>query len=287
MSPRILGWLLAIWVGLAVGMEASIAQGQATEGQKPADQTAEDQTAAAKPTEKLDLYLLVGQSNMAGRGKVEDSDRVVHPRVWTLSKSDEWVPAIDPLHFDKPAAVGVGLGRTFGLEIADAAPDASIGLIPCAVGGSPIDAWTPGTHYPPTNSHPWDDAIRRARRALRDGTLKGILWHQGESDATPELAPSYAAKLDDLIARLRKELDAPDVPFIAGQMGQFAEKPWNDDKRTVDRAHRELPTRVRLTAFVNSDSLGHNGDFVHFDAAAYRELGRRYAAAFLKFSREQ
>lgn len=276
MSPRILGWLLAIWVGLAVGMKASIAQGP----------TAEDQAAAAKPTGKLDLYLLVGQSNMAGRGKVEDSDRVVHPRVWTLSKSDEWVPAIDPLHFDKPAAVGVGLGRTFGLEIAEAFPAASIGLIPCAVGGSPIDAWTPATLYPPTNSHPWDDAIRRARRALRDGTLKGILWHQGESDATPELAPTYAAKLDDLIARLRKELDAPDVPFIAGQMGKFVEKPWNDDKRTVDRAHRELPTRVRLTAFVNSDALGHNGDFVHFDAAAYRELGRRYAAAFLKFSRE-
>jgi hypothetical protein len=41
-----------------------------------------------------------------------------------------------------------------------------------------------------------------------------------------------------------------------------------------------------LTAFVNSDALGHNGDFVHFDAAAYRELGRRYAASFLKFSRE-
>jgi len=257
-------------------MKASIAQGP----------TAEDQAAAAKPTGKLDLYLLVGQSNMAGRGKVEDSDRVVHPRVWTLSKSDEWVPAIDPLHFDKPAAVGVGLGRTFGLEIAGAFPAASIGLIPCAVGGSPIDAWTPGTLYPPTNSHPWDDAIRRARRALRDGTLKGILWHQGESDATPELASTYAAKLDDLIARLRKELDAPDVPFIAGQMGQFVEKPWNDDKRTVDRAHRELPMRVRLTAFVNSDALGHNGDFVHFDAAAYSELGRRYAAAFLKISRE-
>lgn len=247
---------------------------------------ANDQVAAAKPAGKLDLYLLVGQSNMAGRGKVEDSDRVVHPRVWTLSKQDEWVPAIDPLHFDKPASVGVGLGRTFGLEIAEAFPEASIGLIPCAVGGSPIDAWTPGTHYPPTNSHPWDDAIRRARRALRDGTLQGILWHQGESDATAELAPSYAAKLDDLIARLRKELDAPDVPFIAGQMGQFAEKPWDDDKRIVDRAHRELPTRVRLTAFVNSDTLGHNGDFVHFDAAAYRELGRRYAAAFLKFGRK-
>jgi hypothetical protein len=44
--------------------------------------------------------------------------------------------------------------------------------------------------------------------------------------------------------------------------------------------------RVRLTAFVNSDALGHNGDFVHFDGAAYRELGRRYAASFLKFSRE-
>lgn len=239
-------------------------------------------TVAQEPVavEPLDLFLLVGQSNMAGRGTLAPEDRVAPQRVLTLNAQGAWVPAIDPLHFDKPTAVGVGLGRTFGIEIAQASPQVTVGLIPCAVGGSPIDAWTPGTHYPPTNSHPWDDAIRRARLAVRSGKLKAILWHQGESDAQPGLAEAYQAKLEDLIARFRKELDAPNVPFIVGQMGQFPEKPWSDAKRRVDQVHRELPTRIQRIAFVSSDGLTHNGDQVHFDAAGYRELGRRYAQAY-------
>jgi hypothetical protein len=234
----------------------------------------------AVAAEPLDLFLLVGQSNMAGRGTLAPEDCVAPQRVLALNAQGAWVPAIDPLHFDKPTAVGVGLGRTFGIEIADASSQVTVGLIPCAVGGSPIDAWTPGTHYPPTNSHPWDDAIRRARLAMRSGKLKAILWHQGESDAQPGLAEAYQAKLEDLIARFRKELDAPNVPFIVGQMGQFPEKPWSDAKRQVDQVHRELPTRIQRTAFVSSDGLTHNGDQVHFDAAGYRELGRRYAQAY-------
>lgn len=249
---------------------------------------AQDPPATTPPpvaAEQLDLFLLVGQSNMAGRGELAAEDRVAPPRVLALNDQGAWVPAIDPLHFDKPAAVGVGLGRTFGIEIAQTSPQVTVGLIPCAVGGSPIDAWTPGTHYPPTNSHPWDDAIRRARLAMRSGQLKGILWHQGESDAQPGLADAYQAKLDDLIARFRKELGDENLPFIVGQMGQFPEKPWDEAKRRVDRAHRELPTRVRHTAFVSSDGLTHKGDEVHFDAAGYRELGRRYAQAYRELTR--
>ena len=109
-----------------------------------------------------------------------------------LDKQRAWVPAVDPMHFDKPIA-GVGLGRSFAARIADAQPGVTIGLIPAAVGGSPIDAWQPGVYYEPTKSHPWDDAIARARVALASGTLKAILWHQGESDATPDLAPGYEA----------------------------------------------------------------------------------------------
>ena len=148
---------------------------------------------------------------MAGRGAVEAQDRTPHPRVIALNKDDQWVPAIDPLHFDKSAA-GVGLGRTFGMQIADANPGITVGLIPCAVGGSPIDAWKPGEFYAPTRSHPWDDALRRAKLALKSGVLKGILWHQGESDANDRLAPAYEAKLHDLIKRLRAELDVPRSP---------------------------------------------------------------------------
>lgn len=235
--------------------------------------------------DKFHLFLLVGQSNMAGRGIVAAEDKVPPARVLMLSKAGEWVPAVDPLHFDKPAA-GVGLGRTFGIEIAAATADVTIGLIPCAVGGSPIDAWRPGEFYQPTRSHPWDDAIRRAKLALQSGTLKGILWHQGESDSSRELAPVYERKLHELIARFREELKAPAVPFIAGQLGQFAEAPWTEYRQQVDAAHRALPAKVKNTAFVSSDGLSHKGDKVHFDSESYRELGRRYAKAYLELVRK-
>ncbi len=222
------------------------------------------------------LYLLVGQSNMAGRGTVEEEDRLPHPRVLTLSKEGTWRTAVDPIHFDKSVA-GVGLGKTFGQVMAEANPSVTIGLIPCAVGGSPIASWKPGGYHAQTKSHPYDDCMRRARIALEDGTLKGILWHQGESDSKEDLADVYEGALQELIARFREELSAFEVPFVAGQMGQFPERPWDQFKKQVDSVHRSLPLRVAVTGFVSSDGLGHRGDKVHFDSAAYRELGRRYA----------
>jgi hypothetical protein len=129
--------------------------------------------------------------------------------------------------------------------------------------------------------------MRRAKIALQAGTLKGILWHQGESDANAKQAPLYAAKLHDLIARLRAELRAPEVPFIAGQLGKFPDEPWNEFKVQVDRAHRELPMQVRGTAYVSAEGLQHKGDKLHFDADSYRILGRRYAEAYLQLARRQ
>lgn len=234
--------------------------------------------------DKFHLFLLVGQSNMAGRGVVEAQDKVVNPRVLMLNKEGQWVPAVDPLHFDK-AAAGVGLGKTFGQIIAEANPGVTIGLIPCAVGGSPIDTWKPGAFYSGTKTHPWDDMVKRVELALPAGTLKGILWHQGESDSTAALAPAYAAKLKDLIKRLRDLVKSPDVPFIAGQMGVFEGVPWTPEKSVVDMAQRDLPKQVPHTAFVTAEGLNHKGDKVHFDAAAYRELGKRYAAAYLQMTK--
>ncbi len=237
------------------------------------------ENAALPAKEKFHLFLLVGQSNMAGRGTVEQQDKTPHPRVLMLDKSGAWVPAIDPMHFDKSAA-GVGLGKTFGTLYAEANPGITVGLIPSAVGGSPIDAWKPGAFYKATNSHPWDDAMQRAHLALKSGTLAGILWHQGESDSNDKLAPGYEAKLHDLIARMRKELGAPEVPFIVGQMGKFAEAPWNDARVQVDKAHQDLPGKVKRTAYVSAEGLKHRGDKLHFDSASCREFGKRYFEAF-------
>jgi len=230
--------------------------------------------------EQFHLFLLVGQSNMAGRGVVEEQDRRPVARVLMLTQAGEWAPAVDPMHFDKPVA-GVGLGRSFAMKVAEGRPGVTVGLIPCAVGGSPIDAWRPGAFYEPTKSHPWDDAMRRAKVALQSGILKGILWHQGESDSTDALAPGYEAKLHDLIARMRRELGAEDVPFVAGQMGRFDGAEWKEARKVVDRAHRELPKKVKGTGFVGSEGLADKGDKVHFDSASYREFGKRYAEVWL------
>ncbi len=218
---------------------------------------------------------------MAGRGVVAPEDKQPDPRVLLFNREGRWVPAVDPMHWDKPAA-GVGLGRSFALAVARATPGVTIGLIPCAVGGSPIDSWRPGGYHEQTQSHPWDDAMKRAAAALPAGTLKAILWHQGESDAKPGLAEAYEEKLVDLVARFRGEWKAPRVPFLVGQMGKFADAPWTAEFSKVDQVHRRLPLLVANSAFVSSDGLSHKGDKIHFDSASYRELGRRYAAAYLR-----
>ncbi|HEQ60239.1 MAG TPA: hypothetical protein ENN74_01370, partial [Firmicutes bacterium] len=229
--------------------------------------------------ESFHLFLLVGQSNMAGRGIVEEQDRAPHPRVLTLTKEGQWAVAVDPIHFDKPVA-GVGLGRTFGLMLAEENPEVTIGLIPCAVGGSAIAAWRPGAKWEQTGAYPYDDALRRTRRALQDGVLKGILWHQGESDSKPERAEAYPCALEELIERFRTDLSAPEVPFLIGQLGQFPDKPWDEGTKAVDEAQRAIAGSAPNAAFVSSDGLTCNKDGVHFDAPSLREFGRRYAEAY-------
>jgi len=130
---------------------------------------------------------------------------------------------------------------------------------------------------------PWDEAIPRAKLAQKSGTIVGILWHQGESDSNEKLAPSYEAKLHDLIARMRKELGVPEVPFVVGQTGKFPDAPWNDAKvqvDKVDKGHQDLPKKVPDTAFVSAEGLKHRGDKVHFDSPSCREFGKRYYGAF-------
>ncbi|GAB3164263.1 sialate O-acetylesterase [Telluribacter humicola] len=237
--------------------------------------------ALAQKPRNLDLYLLVGQSNMAGRGAVETEDRTPHARVWMLNKKEEWVPATEPMHFDKPNVVGVGPGFAFGKRIAEAYPNRNIGLIPCAVGGSSIDAWVKGGFHDQTSSYPYDEVLVRAKAALKNGRLKGIIWHQGEADSSPEKAEAYAAKLVDLIKRLRQELNAPNVPVVVGTLADFFVQK-SPSAAVVNQALEALPQKVSNTASISSAGLTHKGDDTHFDSPSARELGRRYAEAMLK-----
>src|SRR5260370_42637135 len=82
-----------------------------------------------------DIFLLIGQSNMARRGVVEEQDRQPIPRVFMLNKAMEWGPAMDPVHFDKPAIAAVRLARSFGKMLAAADPNASLRPVPAALRG--------------------------------------------------------------------------------------------------------------------------------------------------------
>ena len=241
---------------------------------------------------KYDLYLLIGQSNMAGRGTVEAQDTVINAQVFALNKNNEWVPAQDPVHFDKTVA-GVGLGRTFGIEMAKANPNAVIGLIPCAVGGSPIDAWKPGGFHDQTKTYPFDDMEKRLKIALKSGTLKGILWHQGESDSNPELGYEYKEKLEILIQQVRELGGDEKIPFVAGEIGRFKIKSNKEEYHylkpapavAVTNATKEVVKADKNAAFVKSNGLHHRGDNTHFNSESYRILGKRYAKAMQKLQK--
>ncbi|MEQ2006890.1 MAG: sialate O-acetylesterase [Limisphaerales bacterium] len=241
-----------------------------------------DSAIAAEPAklpakEKLHLYLLIGQSNMAGRGVMEDADKQPHPRVLKFTKENAWAPASDPLHFDKPTIAGVGLGSSFGRTMAEASPDATIGLIPCAVGGTPLSRWSKGGDL-------YQQALERAKLALKDGTLKGILWHQGEGDSGNErLATTYGERLAKMVNDLRADLGAGDVPFVAGKLGEFLKREDKGGKPSlwpkVNEQIDALPKSVSNAAVVESSGLKHKGDVVHFDTPSLREFGNRYAEA--------
>lgn len=242
--------------------------------------------AAPSAEPPLHLYLLAGQSNMAGRGDVEELDRTTGPNIFALDADMVWGPAKEPLHFDKPDIVGVGPGFAFGRAMAEARPGVRIGLIPGAVGGSSIRAWLPNAVHPQTNTRPWDDALSLTFRVLaqQGGELKGIIWHQGEADSN-EFAPQYEDALVDLVERFRREFQNPDLPFVAAPLAEYfvADNPAAAD---INAATARLPERLPHTTVISADGMIPKADNVHLDTASAREIGRRYAEAMLALENE-
>ncbi|SHG82870.1 Peptidoglycan/xylan/chitin deacetylase, PgdA/CDA1 family [Flavobacterium fluvii] len=229
------------------------------------------------PSKPMEVYLLIGQSNMAGRGTVDTQSQITSDAVLMLDKTNNWVPAKDPVHFDKPVA-GVGPAISFAQAMLKDKKNTQIGLIPCAWGGSPIKVWQPGAKY--FENFPYDEAIQRAKIAMQKGVLKGILWHQGESDNDPKRAEAYLEKLKTLVTNLRRDLNAPSLPFVAGEIGYFNKENY------INAIINKLPAEVENAAVVSAKDLTDRGDHLHFDASSARELGKRYAAAMKKMEQK-
>lgn len=232
--------------------------------------------AFAEAPSGMQLFLLIGQSNMAGRGIVTPADRQTNPRIFMLDKSCAWVPAKDPVHFDKPKVAGVGLCSEFARCVAAQAPDATIGLIPCAFGGTTLSQWQPGSAL-------YTNAVTRTRTALKSGRLAGILWHQGEGDCAEKNRATYPARFAAMIDRLRQDLDAQDVPVIVGELGASYHPAGYAPFNAMLPQVTNLVPRCTL---VSSEGLGANSDNVHFSRDALIEFGKRYATAFQKLKKD-
>ncbi|HTL08339.1 MAG TPA: sialate O-acetylesterase [Chitinophagaceae bacterium] len=230
------------------------------------------------PDPGFDIYILMGQSNMAGRGALTDSLRMMgNEQVLVLNQQRQWVTAHHPLHFDKPAIAGVGPGLAFGLAMQPAAGGHRIGLVPCAVGGTPIEHWQPGAYDSATRTHPWDDAVARITYAMQYGVIKGVLWHQGEANSKPAQATQYLLQLTELVKRTRTLVQNPRLPFVAGELGYFY-----GPHDAINQQLALFPKLVDGTATVSAEGLTDKGDKLHFSAEAANELGKRYAAAMLQ-----
>lgn len=238
-----------------------------------------------KPVEapkNMTLFLLAGQSNMAGRAPVPEADLQPLERTYKLNRDGRWVPATSPLHFDR-AAAGMGPANGFAKAYLAAHPDETIGLVPCAVGGSGMATWIDGGE----GMHGCNlrNALGRARIAAANGRFAAILWHQGECDATradgtrEKCVAVYSRRFRDMVARIRDELGEPDLPVIVGEIGRF----WSARRKAdelINPVLNALPDTVTHCACVSSIDLTPISDGLHFDYPSTDTLGRRYYAAY-------
>lgn len=227
----------------------------------------------------MNAFLMIGQSNMAGRGEFADVKPIENPLCHML-RMGRWQPMREPVNpdrgiFEGPFHSGVSLAASFADEAARTR-NAPVGLIPCADGGTRIDQWMPGEIL-------FDHAVAMTRLAMRTAVLRGILWHQGESDCADDASvAAYHAKFTVMMTALRRELDAENVPVILGELSTDIGPSWGcgDRPGRMNAVFREIAKDIPHCALASARGLTLKPDGIHFDAPSCRELGRRYFAAY-------
>jgi len=221
-------------------------------------------------------FLMIGQSNMAGRGAPNEVEPIQNGCIYVL-RNGIFRPMYVPVNPDRVSS-GINLAESF----ADAYQKhnrAIVGLIPCADGGSALDQWREGEIL-------FDHACYQTELATRNSELKGILWHQGEADCSEELYPSYFERLSEMLDALRRRLGMPDIPILLGGLGDFLAKCELSDALKnytyINEALRRAAEQKKNCGFVSAEGLGANSDNLHFSAAALREFGVRYFEEFLR-----
>jgi hypothetical protein len=251
--------------------------GAAVDPVDPTDEVGMSDMAGA-PT--FHVFLLLGQSNMAGYPKAQPEDRTEDPRVRVLGfdncaatgrVTDQWDVAAPPLH--ECWNDGLGPGDYFAKTLLDIIPEGdSIGLVPCAISGERIEPFLKvgGARY--------DYIVRRARMAQEaGGVIEGILFHQGESNSGD---PSWPGKVNTLVTDLRADLALGDVPFLAGELLYTGGTAGHNTQ--VNR----IPSLVSNSFVISADGLVVDPTDtqwnLHFSRDSVVDFGKRYAQKMIE-----
>uniref|UniRef100_A0A1J3GYU5 Putative carbohydrate esterase n=1 Tax=Noccaea caerulescens TaxID=107243 RepID=A0A1J3GYU5_NOCCA len=233
------------------------------------------------------IFILSGQSNMAGRGGVVKDhhlnrwvwDQIVPPEcspdlsILRLSADLRWEEAREPLHadIDTGKVCGVGPGMAFANAVRNRlGTDSSvIGLVPCASGGTAIKEWARGSHL-------YETMVKRTEESRKcGGEIKAVLWYQGESDVLDiHEAESYGTNMDRLIKNLRHDLNLPSLPII--QVAIASGGGYIDMVREA-----QLGLKLSNVFCVDAKGLPLKPDNLHLTTEAQVQLGLSLAQAYL------
>lgn len=222
-------------------------------------------------------FLLIGQSNMAGRGFLNEAPEIDTSRIFTL-RNGRWQPMFRPINPDRSFS-GTSLAESFAEAYAKKY-NVDVGLICCADGGTKLNQWEKGSIL-------FENAVNQAKLAKRTSVIKGILWHQGESDCDLELRTTYAERLKVFIKDLREATDLYDIPFMVGGLGDYLSL-YNDITKNyhyINDAFQSVAKSDETVGFVSAKGLGANPDNLHFNAKSLYEFGLRYFDEFEKFEK--
>lgn len=226
--------------------------------------------------------LIIGQSNMAGRGypmPYEFLDTCGGKLL--VARNGRWQVMFRPVNPDRQFS-GSCLAESFAKAYYLDHPDVSVGVIPCADGGTSLSQWEEGGLL-------FDHAVACAKLAMRTSRLVAILWHQGEGDCSEACAAAYFDRITATMKALRRELGAEDVPLIVGGLGDYLVNypapnlgEWYGAVNAQLIRYAESDARV---GFASAEGLTPNPDNLHFNHASLMEFGLRYYAEFRKLER--
>ncbi len=251
-----------------------------------------------KPDPKFLVFLCFGQSNMEGGAKMEEMDRVADKRFQVMAdfdnptrewKKGNWYDAVPPL---TRRIRGLTLVDYFGKTMVANLPEGyRVGVIKVAVPGAKIELFDKDKYqeYLSTaedwkknmakeyGGSPYDYLVELAKIAQKDGVIKGILLHQGESNTNDQEWPNKVKKIyGDLMHDL--QLAPTEVTLLAGEVVHADQK---GATASVNEIIKRLPETLSNSFVVSSAGIPCNPDRLHFTSPGLRELGRRYAVKML------